>query len=296
MNLNKADAGKPGEAGYKWSELMLERYRLGELDKEDRDALDEAIVRDNDLRSRIDTLEESDREIRRLYPIHVLGLGYSDGMHKQETVKPVKRSGGLSRPVRVAGIAAIFAVCFLIPALYYIRMNSRSAGGTVVSFAIPGAEQGATDRPKGSSNQKLGGESPELSLYLKGEGEILLHDMSVLKEGNTVQLAYTAPAGTEHYGVIFSIDGRSEVTIHYPYRKGQSSLLVSGRQTFLDEAYILDDAPDYEVFVMLISDKPFDADTVLLEAKKVAENSSGYMQVAEAFEGRDAEIVTVIKK
>ena len=272
MNLNKTAAGKPDTAECKWSELTLERYRLGELDTGEKRAMDEALAADSGLQSRLDALDESDRELRRLYPMSFFHLD-------NKTVSRPRFSPG--RRVYMAGLAALLLVCFLLPATHFLRGVTTPQGA---------------DRPKGLFDPQSAGGSPELSLYLKGEGEILLHDMSVLKEGNTVQLAYTAPAGTVHYGVIFSIDGRSQVTMHYPYRRGQSSLLVSGRQTFLDEAYILDDAPDYEVFVMLVSDKPFDTDTVLGEAKKVADNSSGYMQVVEAFEGRDAEVLTVIKK
>jgi len=62
---------------------------------------------------------------------------------------------------------------------------------------IPVASLPGGDRPKGSSSS-----GPELSIYLKSASGIELANQAVLGEGNTVQLAYTAPAGTEASGVV----------------------------------------------------------------------------------------------
>jgi len=57
--------------------------------------------------------------------------------------------------------------------------------------------------------------------------------------------------------------------MHYPYSRGQSSLLVSGRKTYLAEAYTLDDAPDYEIFIMAVSERPLAADSVLGDVRRI---------------------------
>ena len=252
---------------------MLERYRLGELLPEEKQTV-EALA-GSGLLSRLEKLDESDRELRRLYPFSRLGLP------ENSIQKPKK-----IRLSSFARIAAVIAICILFPALFYMR---TSAGNTAES----------TDRPKGSIAA-----GPELSVFLKGDRELPLSDKAVLREGNTVQLAYTAPAGIDRYGVIFSIDGRLEVTMHYPYRKGQSSLLVSGKRTYLNEAYTLDDAPDYEIFVMVVSDKVLDAEEVLRKAQHIAkkqdQSSAKLWLVAEesraAFKGCEVETVTVLKE
>ena len=126
---------------------------------------------------------------------------------------------------------------------------------------------------------------------------------TLLAEGSTVQLAYTVPIGEEYYGVIFSIDGRSEVTMHYPYRMGQSPLLVSGRQTLLNEAYTLDDAPGYEIFVMVVSTEALEAASVLRTARSIAVKAAGSAvpeaaikeECAGLFSDCDIKIATVLK-
>jgi len=160
------------------------------------------------------------------------------------------------------------------------------------------------DRAKGTVLSGL-----ELSVFLKGSQEIAgnqisaLEDQALLGAGDTVQLAYaTAASGPsgELYGVIFSIDGRSVVTLHYPYRKGQNPLLASGKRTFLDEAYTLDDAPGYEVFVLVVSPQTPDVEAVLSAAQKIASGSGAAKIIEErckaAFYNYEVDTVTVLKK
>lgn len=274
------------------SDFMLERYRYGELSQEDREAMETALFADAALRFRLEKLDESDRELRLQYPVenfNFISVDSAGGRSEKAPVFPFTR-----RKAGLIGLAAAVLAGILIPLLYFTLakdVSPESAKGIQIA-SVPGG-----DRPKG-----LDLSSPELSVYLKSDAEIQITDQAVLKEGNTVQLAYTAPAGTEHYGVIFSIDGRSFVTAHYPYGKGQSSLLVSGKRTFLDEAYTLDDAPDYEVFIFVVSRSPLDAEAVLNKARNLAGNikKDDIRSVKEKstsfFEGCEVETVTVLKK
>jgi hypothetical protein len=247
----------------KVSVFMLERYRLRELSLEDQEMIEEALAVDSGLRDRLEELDESDRDLRLRYP------------WESSRLKP-RRIIYAKTAARLAGLAALIVAGILVPVLYM----------TFSTTSEP------TDRIKGAVQT-----NSELLIYVKGE-DVFLSDQTMLHEGNTVQLAYITPAGTEHYGVIFSIDGRSAVTMHYPYRKGQSSLLVSGKRTFLNEAYTLDDAPDYEVFVLVISEKPLDADAVLRKARRIAGESKTVIaeKSKAAFEGCEVETITILKK
>jgi len=249
------------------SAFMLERYKLGELSPEDQEMVKEALAADVGLGKRLKALDESDRELRLCYPLESFHLPPPRFTHV--------------RTARLAGLAALIMAGILVPVLYTIFST------TSVSTAAK-----STDRIKGTVHA-----NSELLIYVKGD-EVFLADQTALQEGNTVQLAYIAPAGTEHYGVIFSIDGRSAVTMHYPYRKGQSSLLVSGKRTFLNEAYTLDDAPDYEVFVMVISERPLDVDMVLRKAREMAGASKTVIaeKSKAAFKDCEVETVTILKK
>jgi hypothetical protein len=274
------------------SDFMLERYRYGELSQEDREAMETALSADAGLRFRLEKLDESDRELRLQYPVENFNFSSVDSAGGRSEKTPVfpfaRRKAGL------IGLAAAVLAGILIPLLYFTLAKDVSPEA---AKGIPVASLPDGDRPKGFDLS-----SPQLSVYLKSDTEIQITDQAVLKEGNTVQLAYSAPAGADRYGVIFSIDGRSFVTAHYPYGKGQSSLLVCGKRTFLDEAYTLDDAPDYEVFIFVVSQSPLDAEAVLNKARNLAGNikKEDIRSIKEksrtVFEGCEVETVTVLKK
>lgn len=240
----------------KVSAFTLERYRLGELSPADQDTVRDALAGDERLQARLNSLEESDREFRLRYPVTMLP---EIAREKSAGIRPTPQW----RKPRVLfmgiGFAALIAAGIIVPVRN--SMTGPAALGIAPSAGI--------DRAKGYIPAEA-----ELALYLMGDRETLLADQAELHAGNTVQLAYTAPQGAAYYGVIFSIDGRSQLTMHYPYRAGQSSLLVSGKRTFLSEAYILDDAPDYEIFVMVISTEPLDAPTVLHQARELTEHNN----------------------
>jgi hypothetical protein len=187
------------------------------------------------------------------------------------------------------GLAAAALLCILGPPAY-IFLNRPGAAGDVPPY-------GSGDRIKGT---EAAVNRTELSLYLKRAGTpgeaLPLPDGTELREGDMVQLAYTVPAG-EYYGVIFSIDGNAAVTTHYPYTPAARPLLVSGKQTFLTEAYILDNAPDFEIFFMVVSADPLDTGDVLSRAKGLAAKAeTAQAESRAAFAGWDVHIIVIRKK
>jgi hypothetical protein len=237
------------------SDFMLERYRLGELNSEDKETVENILSSDTSFRLRLEELDASDRELRLRYPAKQI-------LPKRFSVKKI----------HIPLFAAAVLLCVLLPAFVFLR-NLPETSNWIASVQDG---NNPTERPKGQVPA-----GSELFVYQKGVREPLVSNQAVLQEGHIIQLAYITPAGSDHYGVIFSIDGRSVVTMHYPSRRGQSSLLVSGRRTVLNTAFILDDAPDYEVFVFVVSAEPLNVETVLYEAQLIAEKSETAEMVME---------------
>jgi hypothetical protein len=269
------------------SMLMLERYHLGEIGPEEREQIEAALRSgDSGLRDRLSGLNASDEELRSRHPAE--SLPRLNRLIRREV--PARRRGPFPKKTALAALtAAALFLCVLFPALYF-HPGEESPGA--VSAA------GGADRLKGTDMLK----EPELFVYLKDEfqesrfSEQELKDETLLREGNTVQLAYAVPAGEARYGVIFSIDGRSAVTLHYPYREGQSALLTAGKKTFLREAYTLDDAPEMELFFMVLSDKALDPAEILEAAGDLARNPRAALAESEKiFRGYGVERV-IIKK
>jgi hypothetical protein len=214
------------------SELMLERYCLGETSPSEQVMIEAALISDSTLAARLAALKKADEEIRGRY-------------HAQCRRFPQVARRTRRRRLTVGLCAAALALLSIAPLI-----------GLFDRFSAP------TDRIKGGVN--------ELRVYLKTDtGEAILTSGMKLHEGNTVQLAYTA--SDEQYGAIFSIDGRSVVTPHYP-EAGESGRLIVGRQVPLDAAYTLDDAPLYEIFFFVISPVPIDTEALLRQARVLARN------------------------
>lgn len=121
--------------------------------------------------------------------------------------------------------------------------------------------------------------APQLFLYQKeGEEVKSLSSGSRVGEGDLVQIGYNSNGGK--YGVIFSIDGNHQVTNHF----GIDNLLadkVENKTSYLDYSYQLDDAPGYEVFIMVTSNTMFDASDaikVLKEKRLVQLINSKYVK------------------
>jgi hypothetical protein len=251
-----------------FSAFLLERYHLGEVTAEERAEVEAALAEDPGLAASVAALEQSDEDIRRRYP--------------QAAVFPErarKFPGERGLPPLVWGLcAAALILITALPAFFLLRLPAGSAG--LPSSSVPPA-----DRMKGTGPE---GSFAELSVYLKPDKktgrapeEKGLPEGAVLREGDTIQLAYMVSGGAEQYGVIFSIDGRGALTVHYPYREGQSARLITERRIALDEAYTLDDAPDYEVFFFVVSDKPLDTEKILKSAGELARNPGAGMEAGE---------------
>ena len=139
----------------------------------------------------------------------------------------------------------------------------------------------------------------ELRAYLKSNSAVLLGDRAPLCEGNTIQLAYTVESrAADRYGVIFSIDGRGSVTLHYPYTPGQSTKLTTGKPVPIDEAYTLDDAPEYELFFFVVAGTPLDAETVLGTAESLARERGSDLEqrCSAAVKGYEVKSLTIWKE
>jgi len=261
------------------STLLLERYHIGEVTSEEKFLVENALAQDAELAAALEGLDRSDRDFWQRYArirvprTHVLRM-------------PVRSTP--SRRSLVWGVCAAAAVLVIALPLFILRNNAHDAFG---------------DRMKGTS---AGENSAELSVYLKGSvtgDDIKLKDQAGIQTGNTVQLTYRVEPHdfSERYGVIFSIDGRSSVTLHYPYNPGQSTQLVSGKAVPLDEAYTLDDAPYYEIFFLVVRDKPLEVKHVLDTAQRLAQQIAGNPQEASrrgtaVFKGYELTVLTLRKE
>jgi hypothetical protein len=100
-------------------------------------------------------------------------------------------------------------------------------------------------------------------------GAQTLDDGDAVVEGSNLQIGYIS--GPNRYGAVLSIDGRGTVTLLYPVSAAADPLLEAGGEVLLPFSYVLDDAPDFERFFFVVSDKNFSVKEVLEAARSLAE-------------------------
>ena len=123
---------------------------------------------------------------------------------------------------------------------------------------------------------RLKGNSPSLYIY---RGDLnnteLLPNNSIVKERDLLQISYDS-AGTK-YGIIFSIDGRGTVTLHFPDNVYSNTRLDFGGKVYLPYSYELDNAPFFERFFFITSDREIDAEEIMSKAGRIAKGNKSEM-------------------
>jgi len=215
-------------------DIVLERYRLNDLPTAEYQLLSDRLRSDAALRLRLESLDQSDTEIRRDYQPDV----FIQRIQQQSAAPADRRFTALALPgVLVA--ALILAV--LLP-----RIGPGEGGGDRIKGALPG-----------------------LAAYRKtNSGSEILTDGAIAHNGDVIRLGYRA-AGRP-YGVILSIDGRGAVTLHLPPNGDQAASLQNEPTVLLDTAYELDDAPRWERFYFVTGETSFAVQPVMDAARRAA--------------------------
>jgi hypothetical protein len=230
-------------------DIILERYILEELDANKMEEIRDLCEKKPDIASRVMELRNSNEEILAAYPEDKIA---AEIMHKFEAqnASPGKRrriSKIYLRILAPIAVAAAAVVVIMLPAVKHdvaiIDMNDIT-------------------REKGK----------ETSLYLyrknrSGEIDIMING-SKAKSGDLLQIGYSTLKNG--YGVIFSIDGRGKVTLHYPANEKASTRLDTGKKHLLKNSFELDDAPDFERFFFITSSKEINTESVIFSAEMLA--------------------------
>ena len=248
-------------------DIMLERYLLEELPTSDMEAITQRISEDALLRARIDSLRASDAEIRAAYP-------FSAFPDMQQSAAAAQTGGAKHRR----------NMKLFVPAAAIIAVIVTAVGLNVERFYD---DIDRTTIAKGAENN--------LFVYMKkNDVTERLDNGSRVLPGSLLQLGFSVPAG--HYCVIVSIDGSGAVTLHQPQDDQSSAKIVFGGRKLLPSSYELDNAPLFERFVMVSSEREIPVSMVLKAAKAVAATGSPDTMVLALEKDFDQKSVLLIKE
>jgi hypothetical protein len=225
------------------SDWQLEQFLAGELDAAAAANVTSALERAGEV-GRLEALRASNAEILQAHPPSRVADEVRRRAERERTPAPSWRMWAPG----MAGAALAVMVA--------IALRPPPSGDS------PG-EQPDTVRFKGD---------PQLLVYRKSGNESnLLGNGASGRRGDLIQLKY----GPSHarYGVVVSVDGRGNATLHFPASAADSTAL-SGSGAALPHAYELDDAPVFERFFLVTSSAPIEVQAVLESARALGKAPS----------------------
>ena len=233
--------------------LYIEQLVLDELPENRM----ETVLDSPGVKARIEELKRSNEEIHNTYAPEIMAARI-----KTELDKPAVRENRDEKPparFNPRWIPLLAAAVFAVTLVTFIPSRFRHSG----------ADSGPV-----SELTRIKGSTPALSIYRQvRDGSEKLVNGSGAASRDLLQIGYN-PAGKQ-FGAILSIDGRGQVTLHYPEHINESKELQAGGEILLPFAYELDDAPGFERFYFIASDKDFSLSSVILSAESVAASQEG---------------------
>jgi hypothetical protein len=250
---------------------LLERVILDEVPPELADEVREILDQSPEERARLAELERSNAEIlAALPPARVAaeverraesarGYAFLFAFHRRDGGHGLRgrRLLALSSSLAVAAGVVLIAVAV-------------GRGGPEQPTALPVVPPVMDDPAHGPDTTRARGPGdPRLRLFRKLDSKAEpLDNGATAYPGDRIQIEYV-PAYAVH-GVILSIDGRGVVSLHFPADPSGSTRLERGRRISLKHSYELDDAPEFERFVFVVSKDKIDVPAVRASAETLA--------------------------
>lgn len=240
-------------------ELLVEQLALGELDPTRARAVEARLAAEPGGAERLAALRTDDAATLADHPPERMVVA----IEGRARVAAAARDA--TRPHRTWVLPTLSALAAAALVVVVVRPG---AGPEIPRPYVPGdgADVLESTRPKGPTDARL-------AVFREHDdrAERLLPGASVAPH-DRLQLGYVAN-GAAH-GVLVSIDGRGAVTLHYPESDGGDTALARDGEAFLPYAYELDDAPDFERFLLVTSEHPLAASDVVSAARRLAAHPS----------------------
>jgi hypothetical protein len=231
------------------NELYYEQILLGELPQDgiNKDIYDEEVLK---------RLKLSNEEILKKYSPRIMAVSIKKKIDEEEKNLVVKAPFKMRKVYIPLSAAAVFLFFFTMLPIFQHSISETNTTQT--------------------ENIRLKGQNPSLYIYRGSQKDAeLLKNNSNVKERDLLQLSYDS-AGSK-YGIIFSIDGRGTVTLHFPDNIYSNTRLDFGGKVYLPYSYELDNAPFFERFFFLTSDNELDVREVMEKAGRIAKGNKSEM-------------------
>lgn len=227
----------------KISDFKLERYLLGDLPEGEMQALREREACDEIFAARVREMREQGERFLAENPFSAI----------EDKLKNAERSEILpNRSFNTLWLKVAAALVIALGVFSAVVLNRNVAtyegSGTSMEVALADTDDGT----------RIKGMSASLEVWKKtGDSAVQMVNLGDAFEGDEIQLRYRVPQ--KCFGMLFSMDGNGTITMHMG--EGDKAIeLEPGKMTTLPFAYKLDNAPKFEKFFLLTSEKSFKID------------------------------------
>lgn len=233
----------------------LERLLLQELPPQQAQQLEALVAQQPTLQDTLAHMQQQNTQLLENLPPDMLAREVRRRWAQEQGAETLARSA--RRRWVPALLMAGILTCVVLPTALRSDLS-----------ALPGGQMDVlrTDAP---DQTRIKGLTPELRVFrLEGERITRLLDQAKVPPAALIQLSYVSPA--QPYGVIVSVDGAGNVTLHAPSQAHEQAKLEPNGEHHLAHAFELDAAPGFERFFLVSSPRPLEVSRVLNAAKRLA--------------------------
>jgi hypothetical protein len=239
-------------------DIEIERIALGELSPSRREEVLEQLRAEPGGMERVDALMASNEDILVQYPSHLMAVQIREKAkvaHAEQS--QTRRSWMLAFPAVSVAVAAVALVLVLNPGKAPNSSTSQQSNEVILT--------------KGDNDATL-------YVFRKGKDSVeeILTNGAEVGVGDVLQLKYNARGAL--YGVIFSVDGRGSVSLHFPSKSVGSTALEKGAHA-LNYSYELDDAPQFERFFFVTANEKLDVEDILDAGRKLKTSETAKLRL-----------------
>ena len=247
----------------------LERYLTGDLPEGEMREIRELEKTDEIFAGRVKMMREDNAAILKKLPFERLSekmdareLGSGRGAGANGAGLNGAGNGVNFRLVKFAAAAAL--VLAVVSVALFSQREIGPDAGTQVAGGAQVMDVAMVDASEGAGDTRIKGLDARMEIWKKtGDSAVQMQNLDEAREGDEIQLRYSVPE--KCFGLLFSMDGNGTITMHMA-DGSQAIALEPGKMTTLPFAYKLDNAPKFEKFFLLTSQKDFTIDAGNIDA------------------------------
>lgn len=237
------------------TDFKMERYLVGALPENEMRELRDREATDEIFAARVRELREQNKKILVQNPFENLVRNLDKMDAANGSVPTAAGVGAAEARTLISRFNVLKIAAALVVALGIVSAVFLGAKENVVQDNDSAHIAMDVAMVSENSDTRIKGLEARMEVWKKSEsGIVQLEDMSTAKEGDEIQLRYSVPE--KCFGMIFSMDGNGALTVHMG-NDNKSVALEPGKMVSLPYAYKLDDAPHFEKFFLLTSEKEF---------------------------------------